>query len=243
MPLLTADGRTQQIQPPGTGPYLLVNIDTAASFYIGPQRPVTSADVPLPPQASVSLDGTLPWYITTADQNITVPYAVLPGGVAWNNPVGVQLALDTLGLAKDSTLAGLPAQLQKLGIPPFIPNAQPYGAVNVGPLGGPHPIVPVQPADMAIWYAHLSLAGSSNAAHTGNDHAYARLVTASGKPLLPTQIAIGDAASADSDSAQLTIGGVLLTAGDTVSLDVNNTNIIANAEFRAACVVILGDAP
>lgn len=243
MPLLTADGTSQQIQPPAAGPYLLVNTDVAQSVYIGPQRPVTVNDVPLPPQASASFDGKRPWYVSTGSQQLTVACAVLPGGMTWNNPVGVQLALDTLGLAKDATLAALPAALQAMGIPPLIPGAQPYGVVDAGPLGGPHPIVPAQAADMVIWYAHLSLAGSSNAAHTGNDQMYARLLTASGKPLLSTQIAIGDAASADSDSAQLTIGGVLLTAGDTIVLDVNNTNIVANAEFRADCIVIIGTLP
>lgn len=237
MPLLTADGTTQQIP---AGPCLLVNTDTAATVYIGPQRPVTTSDVPLPPQASVSLDGSVPWYLTTGDQAVKVACAVLPGGLNWDNPVGVQLALDTLGLAKESTLAALPSQLQALGIPPFIPNAQPFGAVDLGPLGGPHVIVPAQGSDEFIWFAHLSFAGSSNAAHTGNDQMYAMLRTGSGKPLLPCQIAVGDAASADSDSAQLGMGGVLLTAGDDIVCDVNNGMIVSQAEFRAACVVILG---
>jgi hypothetical protein len=240
MPLLSADGTTQQIQPPGAGPYLLVNTDTAASVYLGPQRPVTTADIALPPQASVSLDGTLPWYASTLDAGTIVACALLPGGQNWNNPVGVQIALDTLGLAKDATLAALPGQLQQLGIPPFIPNAQPFGAVDLGPSGSPHQIVPAQAADTFIWYAHLSFAGSSNASHVGNDQMYAMLSTGSGKPLVPTEIAVGDAASADSDSAQLTIGGVLLAAGDSINLDVNSGNVVTDVEFRAACVVILG---
>jgi hypothetical protein len=240
MPVLTADGSTQQIP---AGPCLLVNTDTAASVYIGPQRPVTTADVPLPPQASVGLDGSLPWYISTVAAGTAVACAVLPGGMAWDNPVGVQLALDTLGLAKDATLAALPGQLQTLGIPPFIPNAQPFGAVELGPTGSPHTIVPAQPADTFIWYAHLSFAGSSNAAHVGNDHMYAMLHTGAGKPLLPCEIAAGDAASANSDSAQLTIGGVLLSAGDSIVLDVNDGNGVLNTLFRAACVVILGTPP
>jgi hypothetical protein len=236
MPLLTADATTQQLP---AGPCLVVNTDTAQSVYIGPQRPVTAADVPLPPQASVSLDGSLPWYISTLAA-VTVQCAVLPGGLAWDNPVGVQLALDTLGLARDTTVAALPGQLQATGIPPFIPNAQPYGAVDLGASGSPHVIVPAQGTDTYIWYAHLSLAVSSNASHVGNDQAYAMLQTASGKPLLPCEVAVGDAASADSDSAQLSIGGVLLAAGDTVTVDCNNGNDITDAAFRAACVVILG---
>src|SRR5579859_6747900 len=120
MPALTADGSTQQIRPPGAGPYLLVNTDLTRPVYIGPQRPVTGEDLPLPPQASVSLDGVLPWYASTLDSSVTAVCAVLPGGLAWDNPVGVQLALDTLGLAKDATLLALPGQLQAAGIPPFI---------------------------------------------------------------------------------------------------------------------------
>ncbi len=237
MPLLTADGTTQQIP---AGPCLLVNTDTAASVYLGPQRPVTTADAALPPQASVSLDGTLPWYISTLDQAVTVACAVLPGGQAWSDPVGVQITLDTLGLARDATVAALPSQLQALGIPPFIPNAQPFGAVDLGAGGSPHLIVPAQPADAFVWYAHLSFAGSSNASHIGNDTAYSMLRTASGKPLLACEIAVGGAASADSDSAQLTIGAVLLSTGDTVVVDVNNGHDDPNVQFRAACIVILG---
>lgn len=240
MPLLTADGTSQQIQPPGAGPYLLVNIDTAASVYIGPQKPVTASDVPLPPQASAGFDGTKPWYVSSLHQGLAVACAVLPGGQSWDNPVGVQLALDTLGLAKDATLAALPAALQSLGIPPFVPNAQPFGAVDLGPSGSPHPIVPAQTADTFIYYGHLSLAISSNASHTGNDTAYAMLRTGSGKPLIPTQVAAGDAASASADSGQLPFGGVLLVAGDTIEVDVNNAMEIPNAEPRAAAVVILG---
>jgi len=240
MSLLTADGSTQQIP---AGPCLLVNTDTARSVYIGPQRPVTTADVALPPQASVSLDGTRPWYVSTLAAAVTVACAVLPGGLTWDNPVGVQLALTTLGLAKDATLAALPSQLQTLGIPPFIPNAQPFGAVELGPTGSPHTIVPAQPKSTFIWYGHLSFAGSSNAAHVGNDHMYAMLHTASGKPLLPCEIAAGDAASATSSNAELTIGGVPLAAGDPIVLDVNGGNGVTNTLFRAACVVILGTPP
>jgi hypothetical protein len=238
MPTLTADATTQQLP---AGPCLLVNTDTARTVYIGPQRPVTTADVELPPQASVSLDGSVAWYISALAAGAVV-CGVLPGGLAWDNPVGVQLALDTLGLARDTTVAALPGQLQAAGIPPFISNAQPYGAVDLGAGGSPHQIVPPQGTDTYVWFAHLSLAASSNASHSGNDQAYAMLQTASGKPLLPCQVAIGDAASADSDSAQLTIG-MILTAGDTVVVDCNNGNDITDAAFRAACVVILGDAP
>jgi hypothetical protein len=240
MPALTADGSTQQIQPPGTGPYLLVNTDLSQPVYIGPQRPVTAADLALPPQASVSLDGAVPWYASTLDAGVSVVCAVLPGGLAWANPVGVQQALATLGLAKDTTLLALPGLLQATGIPPFIPHAQPYGMFDLGPISSPHIIVPAQPVDSYIWYAHLSLAGSSNASHTGNDQMYAMLRTGPGKPLLPCEIAVGDAASADSDSAQLSIGGLLLEAGNTIVCDVNGGNLVTNVEFRAACVVILG---
>src|SRR2546430_8994939 len=139
MPVLTADGSTQQIP---AGPCRLVNTDPARSVYLGPQRPVTAADVALPPQASVSLDVAQPWYVSTLDPAVTAACAVLPGGQAWSDPVGVQISLDTLGLARDTTVAALPSQLLSTGIPPFIPNAQPFGAVELGPSGSPHTIVP-----------------------------------------------------------------------------------------------------
>lgn len=107
MAIIDADQTSQQIQPPGTGGYLVVNTDTAFSVYIGPQRPVTPADVELPAQASVALDGSSPWFVSTTDAGIVVEVAVLPTGLAWANPVGVQQALGALGLAKDSTVAGL----------------------------------------------------------------------------------------------------------------------------------------
>jgi hypothetical protein len=100
MPSLNLDETSQLLfVPKAAASWLIVNSDEADTCYLAPQKPVHATDVPLPPQASVTLDGSLSWYGSTLAETTLVVALVLPGGTSWTNPVGVEIALQTLGLA------------------------------------------------------------------------------------------------------------------------------------------------
>jgi hypothetical protein len=65
----------------------------------GPNPRVAATDIPIAPQASLVLDGTIRYYGSTVASVGAVELLVIPGGTDWQNPVGVQVALADLGLA------------------------------------------------------------------------------------------------------------------------------------------------
>lgn len=237
MAALTADKTSQLLHQDPNAQFLLVNNDEVNPVYISQARTVAATDTKIAPQGSVGLAGW--WYVSTLDPAVTAECFVLPGGFVWSNPVGVQISLNTLGLALDTTVADLPPRLQSMGIPPFIPNVISQAIEQVGPGGSPYTVTTAM-ADTFLWYGLLSFAGSSNASHVGNDQAFCTLRLASGRVLIPLELAFGDAASATAAVGQTPIGGQVFNAGDSVVLDVNNGNLINEVEFRASCVVWIG---
>lgn len=107
MSVFNLDNQPQPLWPPGqSGSMMLINNDTTNTVYVDSTRSVSTSSVPIPPQGSVTVDGTVQWWGTTASPAV-VQLIVVPGGTQWTNPVGVRIALDALGLA---TAAGQIAQ-------------------------------------------------------------------------------------------------------------------------------------
>ena len=102
MSYFTADQSSQLIQPDPDKQFLFVNNDTVNPVYIAQSKGVNRESDQIPAQGSVSLTGW--WYASSLDNTQTIECFVLPGGSQWSNPVGVQIALNTLGLAKDSSV-------------------------------------------------------------------------------------------------------------------------------------------
>lgn len=96
MPTVNVDASGQLLYA-GTDPYLVVNNDDTKAIYLSQQQGVNGADNTLPAQASVALTG--PWYASTLTQGEVVEALVFPDATQWDNPVGVQIALNALGLA------------------------------------------------------------------------------------------------------------------------------------------------
>lgn len=89
----------------GDGPTTLVNNDNTNTVYFDNDigvNPTRTTTVFLPPQASTSVDGKSDIYAICAI-GLTADFITFPGIVPWNNPVGVQISLNDLGLMKDST--------------------------------------------------------------------------------------------------------------------------------------------
>lgn len=102
MSYFTADSTAQLIQPDPDAQFLFVNNDTVNPVYISQSKGVNRQSDKIPAQGSVSLTGW--WYASSLDQATTIECFVFGGGSQWSNPVGVQIALNALGLAKDSSV-------------------------------------------------------------------------------------------------------------------------------------------
>jgi hypothetical protein len=162
MPAVTLTSKAQSLFDPGYGPVLIVNDSESATMWIGPQPAVSANDTPIAPQASVTLDGTVRWYGSTLTGSGTVEALILPGGTDWQNPVGVSVALNTLGLAKDvSVTTLLPNTLQTGGIPPYLPNPATYASGNVAP-GSTVTLVSWSSGMKRLWDTYVSVCASSN---------------------------------------------------------------------------------
>lgn len=102
MSYFTADSTAQLIQRDPDAQFLFVNNDTVNPVYISQAKGINRQSDKIPAQGSVSLTGW--WYASSLDQAITIECFVFGGGSQWSNPVGVQIALNALGLAKDSSV-------------------------------------------------------------------------------------------------------------------------------------------
>lgn len=118
MGTLNLDARPQPLFPAGQGSVLLVNNDETHTVYVDNNKSVTTSSVPLPPQGQITVDGTVQWWGATLSP-ATVQLVAAPGGTQWNNPVGVQIALSALGLAKDTTVNNVHEDLA-LGTNPYL---------------------------------------------------------------------------------------------------------------------------
>ena len=118
MSFFTADYTSQLAQSDPGAQFLLVNNDTVNPIYVSQTRPVNAQSNKIQPQASVTLTGL--WYVSTLNNNITVECFIFPGGTVWDNPVGVQIALGALGLAKDTSVLGVAGQVAVTGAPPLV---------------------------------------------------------------------------------------------------------------------------
>ena len=89
----------------GTGSVLIVNMDNTETLTLGFSPNITlggPAVFQVPAQGSITLDvEDIPLY---AYAPATIQVQTIPGGTQWDNPVGVQIALSALGLAKDTSV-------------------------------------------------------------------------------------------------------------------------------------------
>lgn len=217
MPALTADSKFQLLQPDRAAEFLFVNNDTANTVYISQERPVTALDIQVAPQASASLTGW--WYVSTLDKATTVQCFVLPGGLTWSNPVGVQIALSNVG------------------IPPFVPGLQSESLLLQGPSITPYYTFP---KNARIWGGSITASMATNGSFsTGTPTPmYAKVRTGTQTVLAMTQLILAASAGDSNGGSDRTFPGLAAAAGDTLVLDVNNNVTPTNADISASCTVL-----
>lgn len=102
MTQIAVSRKVQRVYARGLGPGCIANTDTANPVYIGSNTGLTTSSTVLPPQASVAVDDADFFASTLSGPAVVV--AQIPGASQYNNPVGVQIALSALGLAKDTSV-------------------------------------------------------------------------------------------------------------------------------------------
>ena len=263
MPTANLDSQGQPLFVAGTGPWLLVNASTTAVAYIDTTPNVNAgSSIPVPPQASISVDGSQQWWGASLSDSI-IEMLILPGGTEWQNPVGVQVALADLGLATEAeqvtqtgaingvnTTLGTPAQhadvtttlpsaLQAAGVPPYIPGLRSAALSQMSAAGSPYSLVTFS-GNSRIWYASLSFAVSTDASYSaGADGPFAELYIQSiGQIILICQVAINAPDQAVNSDQSLSFGGIEVASGDSVFANINNGNAITDALIRAGAVLL-----
>jgi hypothetical protein len=80
-------------------PIRITNLDSTSTIYVDTDIPVNAGSTPLPPQASIVYDGSADVWASTAVAGLVVLVDAAPRSTYYENPVGVQIALNALGLA------------------------------------------------------------------------------------------------------------------------------------------------
>lgn len=235
MGAINADSTFQLAQPDPAATFLLVNNDDASPVYISQSRPVNALDTQLPAQGSATLTGT--WYVSTLSQSTVVQCFVLPGGLAWSNPVGVQVALSALGLALNSTVEDLPANIQAMGVPPTVPNATAAKFRNAGATSTTG--FKTFGTDVFIWAAVLTYAITTDGTFaSGVTSVSSYIETGSGISLAIVELAASSTDQVDSGVSSLTFNGIALSSGDELNYNINSGNTYTGMQQRASGIVV-----
>ena len=219
MPVVNlSKGSGQSLFEPGYGSVLIVNNSEAETIWIGPQSAVTASDIPIAPQASVTLDGTVRWYGSTVADAGVVEVLVLPGGTDWQNPVGVEIALSSLGLAT----ADLQTSQLNVGIPPNVPNIQAASTINGEVADSPFTVY-TMPADGRLWGVNMS--GSCSASPTysaGAERFFWQAQADSDIVLAIIEQSLNGAGQAQSDSIYIPFNGLAVAEGIPLIFIINS---------------------
>jgi hypothetical protein len=79
--------------------FRITNLDEVNTIWLDTDQTITPNSTPLPPQASAVYDGSTDVWASTLTQGLAVAVDYAPGSLYYDNPVGVQIALNALGLA------------------------------------------------------------------------------------------------------------------------------------------------
>jgi hypothetical protein len=169
------------------------------------------------------------------DQTSRPSIPLSPGGIsiAQLDQQGLLTNADmvALGLQKDST-----GQTQlSMGVPPGVPNITTSVKLFGTPGSSPYTLYTF-PSNGRVWVASLSGTATPNAGYgTGPTvNVYAQLVTGSGITLAVIDMVIAATGIIDSKQSDVPWNGIDISAGDTLTLDVNNGVTPAMTVIRAS---------
>ena len=219
-------------------PFRVTNLDEVNSVSLDSDLTITAQSTSLPQQATVTYQGNRDVWASSLSATTTVLVDVDDDSLTWDNPIGVQIALNALGLAKDSTVAGLPGLIQTMGAPPYILNLRSVGDVNYSAAGSPYTLVTFS-GNSRVWYVGLSLAVATDASYAGGlVGTYAKVRTGSNFEIIACQANFGSPEESVASNNNLSLGGLPFSGGDTLVLDVNNAVNVTDAFIRASVTVL-----
>jgi hypothetical protein len=253
MATLNIDNSSNQlVYPPGFA-VLVANTDIANAVYISTSSSPSTADAQIPPLGSVSLDGSQSWYARTTTGGVVVELAILPGATQWTpSPAQVAEQLSALGLALNTTLettnttlgtpaqtgdviTTLPANIQTLGAPPYVPNMATVGQSQITPADSPVSLKTFGSAGR-LWYAAISLVAACSSTAPTASGIFAQLSNGA-QILLGCETAIAAASQVSQSDQNIAFGGFPIASGDTVELNLNNGNTVTDVFIRASVVL------
>lgn len=206
-------------------PVMVVNLDEVNTVYLGSSA--NQVVLPLGPVASVTLAPPV-W----ASAPVPVTVGVIPGGIAWANPVGVQVALDALGLAT----ADLQNTQMATGIPPNVPNVASANTINGTPTASPVTVF-TMPSAGRLWGVNMSGSCSASSGYAGgNDRFYCLAQTSSGIVLATIEQALNEMGQSQSDSVYVPFNGLDIPTGTKLELIINGGTNIGGVEVIASVV-------
>lgn len=232
MAAVTVDGGPgQSLFEPGRGSVLIVNNDESDLVYAGPNRRVSRTDTPIEPQGSVVLDGSVRYYASTVGAG-EVEVLVIPGGLDWQNPVGVQVALATLGLAT----AELQGSQMSVGIPPNVPAVAAVDALNQAPADSPVTVYTFT-APGRVWGVNLSVTAAASSAYAGGfNRVFALAEIGTTTPLAAIELAINAASQISNDTVYVPFNGLQVVDGAKLMANINGGVSITLATVVASIV-------
>ena len=206
-------------------PVMVVNLDEVNTVYLG--STASQVTLPLPPQASVTL---IPPVWASAPARLTV--GVIPGGTAWTNPVGVQIALDALGLAT----ADLQTSQMTVGIPPNVPAITAMDALNKAPGDSPVTVYTFT-APGRVWGVELSLTAAASAAFSGGwNRIFAVAQIDNTTPLAAIELALNAADQIANDTVYVPFNGLAVAQGQPLVLNINGGTAVSLSTIIASVV-------
>jgi hypothetical protein len=202
---------------PGT-PFLVANLDEVNPIYYGHDLGVDATSSQIPALGSVGFDGSQDMWASTLNPAIKVLVDQIPGGLTWApSPAQVAIQLSTLGLAKDSSVLGLPGTIATTGVPllskPTIVG-QPAGTIGASATVTP---ISSQPVSQTGYEIAVSLQVSAAATDPGVLATLTWTDSVSGQTVASEQWILGAASAA----AQLYCG-TGPTKGDTLTITLQN---------------------
>lgn len=114
--------------------FRVTNLDEVSTVWVDTDTTITASSTPLPPQASAVYDGSTDVWASTLSQNLIVAVDFAPGSLYYDNPVGVQIALNALGLA---TASNQVTQTGAINAPAYGPSTLTEQLTQTGAINAP----------------------------------------------------------------------------------------------------------
>jgi hypothetical protein len=172
----------------------------------------------------------------------------VPGIASFNNPANEDIvALDT-NLAAVVTNTGntatnvsnVPAGIQTMGAPPYIPNLSSYARDDMTP--ATYTLNTFASASR-LWYGSLSLALATDGTYaSGLMRVYAQVLLG-GNIIMIVQGAIGDTGEAITDHCDFSFGGLPIAATTAITVNVNNGTGGITGLYIAGAAVVMTSTP